>query len=122
MAAASADGGPARGFCSLFIYYRTAPEAGPELVGLIRQVLRQVDRELGTQALLYRRRDETASQTTWMEVFENIDAATAAALPAVLDRASRAHGLDGRLLKPRQFERFEPVPSENDGPASHPVR
>jgi hypothetical protein len=86
---------------SLYVYYKTAPEA--EVAPRVHAMQRELARQSGVQGRLMRRRDDAA---TWMEVYEGL--VDLDRFEATLADAVARHGLDD-LVRPgerRHAERF----------------
>ena len=84
---------------SLFVWYGAERELEPEL----RRWLGEVGERLGYRGKLYRR--DEPNRTTYMEVYDGVDAQAAARIEALAAHQAWAQ----HLASPRRCEAFTPI-------------
>lgn len=86
----------------LYVYYDVPHAEAKDVRKGVLAMQKRLAEECGCRGRLLRRMDQGKPYQTWMEIYEQVDAA----FEAQLESACYASGLRDRLAGPRHIERF----------------
>ena len=94
----------------LYVYYKVRESDAAALAPRVRALQDDVAVRFGVAGRLKRRPEARDGVQTWMEVYDGVDAAFAAAFASSLADAAAAAHLDDLLAGPRHVETFTDLP------------